>query len=130
MSRCQIALWEKAEPIPRSELLSRIRGVNAVFCVLTDKIDNEILEAAGPQLQVVASMSVGIDHLDLNALKKRGIKIGYTPGILTDATAELIVALLLATSRRLLEANRAIYKYLHCFLINLPDAETLTNFEL
>lgn len=83
-----------------------------MYCVLTDKIDDEILEAAGPQLKVVASMSVGVDHLDLNALKKRGIKIGYTPGILTDATAELIVALLLATSRRLLEANKAIYKYI------------------
>lgn len=111
MHRCQIALWEKAEPIPRSELLSRIRGVNAVYCTLTDKIDDEVLEAAGPQLQVVASISVGVDHLDLNALKKRGIRVGYTPGVLTDATAELIVALLLATSRRLLEANKAIYRY-------------------
>ncbi|XP_032665727.1 glyoxylate reductase/hydroxypyruvate reductase isoform X2 [Odontomachus brunneus] len=108
--RCQIVLWEKAEPIPRSELLSRIRGVDAIYCVLTDKIDDEVLEAAGPQLQVVASMSVGIDHLDLKALKRKGIRVGYTPGVLTDATAELIVALLLATSRRLLEANRAIYK--------------------
>lgn len=118
MSRCQIILWEKAEPIPRSELLSRIRGVNAVYCILTDKIDEEILEAAGPQLQVVASMSVGIDHLDLNALKKRDIRIGYTPDVLTDATAELIVALLLATSRRLLEANRAIYKYFFSLILN------------
>ncbi|EFN82319.1 Glyoxylate reductase/hydroxypyruvate reductase [Harpegnathos saltator] len=108
--RCQITLWEKAEPIPRLELLSKIHGVNGVYCVLTDKIDDEVLEAAGPQLQVVATMSVGIDHLDLNALKKKDIKIGYTPNVLTDATAELIVALLLATSRRLLEANRAIYR--------------------
>lgn len=103
-------MWEKPEPIPRSELLSRIPGVEAVYCVLTDKIDDEVLDAAGPQLKVVASMSVGVDHLDLNALKKRDIRVGYTPGVLTDATAELIVALLLATSRRLLEANRAIYK--------------------
>lgn len=56
-------------------------------------------------------MSVGVDHLDLQALKKRNIKVGYTPGILTDATAELTIALLLATSRRLIEANRAIYEY-------------------
>ncbi|XP_014470280.1 PREDICTED: glyoxylate reductase/hydroxypyruvate reductase isoform X2 [Dinoponera quadriceps] len=108
--RCQIVSWEKAEPMPRSELLSRVQGVNAIYCVLTDKIDEEVLMAAGPQLQVVASMAVGTNHLDLNALKKRGIRIGYTPGVLTDATAELIVALLLATSRRLLEANSAIYK--------------------
>lgn len=85
--------------------------MDGVYCLLTDKIDEEVLNAAGPQLKVVASMSVGVDHLDLQALKKRNIKVGYTPGILTDATAELTVALLLATSRRLIEANRAIYKY-------------------
>lgn len=79
--------------------------------MLTDKIDDEILDAAGPQLKVVATMSVGMDHLDLNALKRRRIRVGYTPDVLTEATAELIVALLLATSRKLLQANRAIYKY-------------------
>jgi len=108
-------LWDKQEPIPRSELLSKIRGVDAVYCVLTDKIDDEILEAAGPQLKVVASMSVGVDHLDLNALKKRGIRVGYTPEVLTEATAELIVGLLLTTSRNLLQANKAIYKYAECY---------------
>lgn len=108
--QCDVILWDKSIPIPRSELLSKIKGVAGVYCLLTDKIDDEILDAAGPQLKVVASMSVGIDHLDLNALKKRNIKVGYTPGVLTDATAELAMALLLATSRRLLEANKAIYK--------------------
>lgn len=78
--------------------------------MITDKIDDEVLIAAGPQLKVVASMSVGVDHLDLNALKKRNIRVGYTPDVLTEATAELIVALLLATSRNLLQANKAIYK--------------------
>ncbi|EFN62833.1 Glyoxylate reductase/hydroxypyruvate reductase [Camponotus floridanus] len=106
----QIMSWDKPEPIPRSELLSRICGMNALYCLLTDKIDDEVLKAAGPQLKVVASMSVGVDHLDLDALKNRGIKVGYTPDVLTEATAELIVGLLLATSRNLLQANRAIYK--------------------
>ena len=92
-------------------MLSKVQNVDGVYCLLTDKIDEEVLNAAGPQLKVVASMSVGVDHLDLQALKKRNIKVGYTPGILTDATAELAVALLLSTSRRLIEANRAIYKY-------------------
>lgn len=73
--------------------------------MLTDKIDDEILDKAGPNLKIVATMSVGYDHLDVNEIKKRGIKMAYTPDILTDATAELAVALLLATSRRLLEAN-------------------------
>ncbi|XP_050581600.1 glyoxylate reductase/hydroxypyruvate reductase [Bombus affinis] len=108
--QCDVVLWEKPEPIPKSVLLSKIQNMDGVYCLLTDKIDEEVLNAAGPQLKVVASMSVGVDHLDLQALKKRNIKVGYTPGILTDATAELTVALLLATSRRLIEANRAIYK--------------------
>ncbi|XP_043265355.1 glyoxylate reductase/hydroxypyruvate reductase-like [Colletes gigas] len=108
--QCDIILWDKPEPIPRSVLLSKIQNVDGVYCLLTDKIDDEILNAAGPQLKVVSTMSVGHDHLDLKALKKRNISVGYTPGILTDATAELTVALLLATSRRLLESNRAIYK--------------------
>lgn len=116
--RCDVVLWEKPGPIPKSVLLSKIQNMDGVYCLLTDKIDEEVLNAAGPQLKVVASMSVGVDHLDLQALKKRNIKVGYTPGILTDATAELTVALLLATSRRLIEANRAIYKYKteHIFL--------------
>lgn len=108
--RYHVTLWDKQEPIPRLELLSKIHGVDALYCVLTDKIDNEILQAAGSQLKVVASMSVGVDHLDLNALKNRGIRVGYTPEVLTEATAELIVALLLTTSRNLLQANKAIYK--------------------
>ncbi|XP_053983140.1 glyoxylate reductase/hydroxypyruvate reductase-like [Hylaeus volcanicus] len=108
--QCDIVLWDKPEPIPRSALLSKIKNVDAVYCLLTDKIDSEILNAAGPQLKVVSTMSVGVNHLDLEALKKRNIRVGYTPGILTDATAELTIGLLLATSRRLIEANRAIYK--------------------
>lgn len=109
--RYHLIIWDKPEPIPRAELLSKIRGVDAVFCMLTDKIDDEALEYAGLQLKVVASMSVGLDHLDIKALRKRGIKIGYTPDVLTDSTSELIVALLLATSRKLIHANLAVYKY-------------------
>lgn len=108
--RCDVVLWNKQTPIPRSELLSKVPGVSGIFCTLTDKIDEEILNAAGEQLQVVATMSVGTDHLDLKALKNKNIKVGYTPDILTNATAELIVGLLLATSRRLLEANKAVYR--------------------
>ncbi|KAI4503969.1 hypothetical protein M0802_001372 [Mischocyttarus mexicanus] len=107
--QCDIVMWNKQTPIPRSELLSKVLGVSAIFCTLTDKIDEEVLNTAGEQLKVVATMSVGTDHLDLKALKNRNIKVGYTPNILTNATAELIVGLLLTTSRRLLEANKAVY---------------------
>lgn len=76
-----------------------------MFCLLTDKVDAEVLDNAGKNLKIIATMSVGYDHLDIQEIKKRGIKIAYTPDVLTDATAELAVGLLLATSRRLLEAN-------------------------
>lgn len=74
--------------------------------MLTDRIDSKVLDTAGDNLKIVATMSVGYDHLDVSEIKKRGIKISYTPDVLTDATAELAVALLLATSRRLLEASK------------------------
>ena len=96
--------------------------------MLTEKIDEEVLNnagtmliqfilynhtlnqliRAGPQLKVVATMSVGYDHLDVPAIKSRGIKIGYTPGVLTSATAELTLALTLATTRRLFECHETI----------------------
>lgn len=101
----QFELWDSDEAVPRAELLKKVKGVDALLCVLTEKIDAEVLDAAGPNLKVVSTMSVGFDHLSLEELKKRGIRVGYTPEVLTDAVAELTVALLLATSRRLIEAT-------------------------
>ncbi|KAM8880420.1 LOW QUALITY PROTEIN: glyoxylate reductase/hydroxypyruvate reductase [Spinachia spinachia] len=125
-------LWDSDDvPVPRDELLQRVKGVDGLVCVLTEKIDAELLDAAGPNLKVVSTMSVGFDHLSLEELKKRcfspfysfytrqrcvacvdcvfffprGIRVGYTPDVLTDSVAELTVALLLTTSRRLIEAT-------------------------
>lgn len=104
-SRCDVTFWTGQDPVPRDELIKNISKKNALFCLLTDKIDAEVLDKAGTDLKIIATMSVGYDHLEVQEIKKRGIKIAYTPDVLTDATAELTVALLLATSRRLLEAN-------------------------
>ncbi|AWP05668.1 putative glyoxylate reductase/hydroxypyruvate reductase [Scophthalmus maximus] len=102
----QCQLWDSDDvPVPRQELLQRVKGVDALLCVLTEKIDAELLDAAGPNLKVLSTMSVGFDHLSLEELKKRGIRVGYTPDVLTDSVAELTVALLLTTSRRLVEAT-------------------------
>ncbi|XP_028831722.1 glyoxylate reductase/hydroxypyruvate reductase [Denticeps clupeoides] len=103
--RVQFELWDTDDPVPRAELLKKVRGVDGLLCVLTEKVDAELLDAAGPGLKVVSTMSVGYDHLSLEELKKRGIRVGYTPDVLTDAVAELTVALLLCTSRRLVEAT-------------------------
>ncbi|KOB77247.1 Glyoxylate reductase/hydroxypyruvate reductase [Operophtera brumata] len=75
------------------ELLdTQVKGVNGVYCCLNDKIDKAVLDAAGPSLKVVSTISVGVDHIDVPECRKRGIRIGYTPDVLTDATADLTEA--------------------------------------
>ncbi|KAK3910352.1 Glyoxylate reductase/hydroxypyruvate reductase [Frankliniella fusca] len=107
--RCDVELWTKNIAPPRSELLKGVTGKSALFCNIADKIDKEVFDAAGPNLKVIATMSVGYEHIDLEEAKKRDIKVGYTPDVLTYAVAELTVAILLATSRRLFEAHREIF---------------------
>lgn len=99
-----MAIWKGNDPVPRNELEKNLADADGLFCLLSDKIDESILSKA-KKLKVVGTMSVGFDHLAVQEMKKRNIRIGYTPDILTDSTAELTVALLLGTSRRLLEAN-------------------------
>ena len=96
------------DPPSRNELLARVSGKHGIYCLLSDKIDTEVLNKAGKQLKVVSTMSVGYDHVDLQACKERGVLVGNTPGVLTDATADLTVALLLATSRRIVEGVKAV----------------------
>ncbi|XP_044061303.1 glyoxylate reductase/hydroxypyruvate reductase [Siniperca chuatsi] len=100
---CEVSLWDSDEPVSRAELLKGVQGAHGLLCLLSDKIDAEVLDAAGPNLKVISTLSVGFDHLALDEIKKRGIRVGYTPDVLTDATAELTVALLLAAARRLPE---------------------------
>uniref|UniRef100_A0A3P8VTZ9 Glyoxylate reductase/hydroxypyruvate reductase n=1 Tax=Cynoglossus semilaevis TaxID=244447 RepID=A0A3P8VTZ9_CYNSE len=102
-AECEVSMWDSDEPVPRAELLKGVQKANGLLCLLSDKIDAEVLDAAGPNLKIISTMSVGFDHLALQEIKKRGIRVGYTPDVLTDATAELTVALLLATARRLPE---------------------------
>ena len=101
---CGVKQWENDAPIPREVLLEWARGVDGIYCLLTERIDAALLDAAGPQLKVVSTMSVGYDHVDLSALRARGVALGNTPGVLTETTADLALALLLAAARRLPEA--------------------------
>lgn len=103
---CDVSVWSGSAPVSKAELMKNLKDSQALFCTLSDKIDKEILDVA-TNLKVIATMSVGYDHLDVAEIKAKGIRIGYTPDVLTDATAELTVGLLLATSRRLFEANEA-----------------------
>ncbi|CAN7993234.1 unnamed protein product [Ixodes hexagonus] len=106
--RCDIDVWNEPKPMPRLLLLQRIVGKDALFCLLTEKIDTQLLDAAGSSLKVVGTMSVGYDHINLDECRKRRVAVGNTPHVLTDSTAELGIALLLATRRRLFEAHSQI----------------------
>lgn len=92
----------------REQLLRSVRGMDGLLCLLTERIDAELMDAAGPQLKVISSMSVGVDHIDIAEATKRGIPVGNTPGVLTDATADQAFALLLAAARRITEAERYV----------------------
>ncbi|XP_072520056.1 glyoxylate reductase/hydroxypyruvate reductase isoform X2 [Salminus brasiliensis] len=105
---CTVSVWDSDEPVPRAELLKGVEGAHGLLCLLSDRIDTEVLDAAGPSLKVISTLSVGFDHLAIDEIKKRGIRVGYTPDVLTDATAELTVALLLATARRLPEGIQEV----------------------
>ena len=101
-------MWPHSHDITREQLLKRVAGKTGILCTLSDKIDGQLLDAAGPQLKCVSTLSVGYDHIDVDECKRRGILVGNTPDVLTDAVAELTIALLLATIRRLFEANQAL----------------------
>ncbi|RUS19161.1 glyoxylate reductase [Endogone sp. FLAS-F59071] len=104
----ELIQWEEDRVIPREILLSNIKGADGLLCMLSEKIDKELLETAGPKLKVVSTMSVGFDHVDTAELKQHNIKLGYTPDVLTDATADTTVLLTLAVARRLKESIRAV----------------------
>lgn len=99
-------VWTHDLPPTREQLLQKVRGVDALLCLLTERIDAELMDAIGSQVKVISSMSVGVDHVDLAEATRRGIPIGNTPGVLTDATADQAFALLLAAARRITEAER------------------------
>jgi glyoxylate reductase len=101
-ARGDIWLWAKDRPIPRSELLDRVGDARALYAMLTDRIDEEVL-AAAPQLVVVSNMAVGVDNVDLEACTARGIPVGHTPDVLTETTADTAFALLMMAARRLVE---------------------------
>lgn len=92
--------------LPRDILLQKVKGVDAILSLLTDKIDGELMDAAGPQLKVIGQFAVGFDNVDLRAAAQRQIIVTNTPGVLTEATAELTVALIYAVARRIVEADK------------------------
>jgi glyoxylate reductase len=99
---CQVRLWEGELPPPKAVLLQEVADCDGLLCLLTDPIDAEVI-AAGARLRVISQMAVGVDNIDLRAATARGIPVGHTPGVLTEATADFTFALLMAAARRIPE---------------------------
>jgi glyoxylate reductase len=108
VAACDARVWEGELPPPRADLLAAVAGCDGVLTLLTDKVDDEFLDAAGPQLKVVSNYAVGFDNVDVPACTARGVAVGNTPGVLTETTADLAWALLMAAARRLPEGDRYV----------------------
>lgn len=103
-----VTSWDDVTTIERPELLRRVQGAESILSLLTEKVDAELLEAAGAQLRIVSNVAVGYNNVDVKACTERGIKVTNTPGVLTEATADIAMALILSSTRRLGEGERVI----------------------
>jgi len=92
----------------KDELIEAVKSADVLVPTVTDEIDADIIAAAGPQLKMIANFGNGVDHIDLNAARERGITVTNTPGVLTDDTADMTMALILSVSRRIAEGARVI----------------------
>jgi glyoxylate reductase len=100
---CAADVWPDLLPPPAAVLRDQVRDCEGLISLLTDRVDDELL-AAAPKLRVVSNFAVGVNNIDLAAAARRGVRVGNTPGVLTEATADIAVTLLLAAARRLGES--------------------------
>jgi len=105
---CQVTLNKKPEPPSRAEILKNVAGKDGILCMLSDRIDAKVMDAAGPNLRVISSYSTGFEHIDVKEATARGIYVTYTADILAEATADLTFALILASARGIINADRYV----------------------
>jgi glyoxylate reductase len=103
LQSCEVEIWDHETPPPYQVIVEKIRDKQGLLCLLTDRIDAALMDAA-PELKVISQCAVGYDNVDLAAATERGIPVGNTPGVLTDATADFAFTLLMAAARRVGEA--------------------------
>lgn len=106
--RCDVTLHEGEDAMPRDALLRDVAGKRAAITLLTDRVDDELLDAAGPELEIVANYAVGFDNIDVTACTRRGVLASNTPDVLTETTADTAWALLMAAARRVPEGDRLL----------------------
>jgi glyoxylate reductase len=104
---CAVDLWAEPLPPPREVILDRVAPVEGILSLLTDRIDAEVMDRA-PRLKVVSNMAVGFNNIEVAEATRRGIAVGHTPNVLTEATADMAFCLLIAAARSLVESNRYI----------------------
>ena len=102
-----VDVWGEDRPMPRKDLLERIQNKDGLLCLLGDRVDGEVIDRS-PGLKVIGNYAVGFDNIDIEHASRKGIPVINTPGVLTDATADLAFALLLASARRIAEGDRFI----------------------
>ena len=100
----EVEVWPEPLPPPRDELLAHVHEIEGLLALLTDPVDAELMDAA-PSLRAISNYAVGVDNIDVDAATARGIAVGNTPGVLTDTTADLAVALMLGIGRRLVDGD-------------------------
>lgn len=105
---CDLDIFEGEAPISRDVLLKRIKGKDGLLCLLSDRIDKEIVAAGGRSLKVISNYAVGYNNIDVEEATKSGVLVTNTPGVLTDATADLTWALLLACARRIPKSDSLV----------------------
>ena len=101
----EIEVWDDELPPLRDSILEKVKGVDGLLTLLTDKIDSQVMDAAGASLKVISQMAVGYDNIDVAAATARKIPVGHTPGVLTETTADFTWALLMSAARRIVEGD-------------------------
>lgn len=108
-AECELRVWDDELPPPREVLLQEAAAADALLCLLTDRIDTALLDAA-PRLKVVSNFAVGYDNIDVAVATARRLPVGNTPGVLTETTADMAFALLMASARRIVEGARYVHE--------------------
>jgi glyoxylate reductase len=105
-ARCEMTLYDGDGAMPRDRLLAEVAGKAGAITLLTDRVDDEFLDAAGPQFKIVANFAVGFDNIDVDACNRHGVLASNTPEVLTETTADTAFALIMAAARRVAEGDR------------------------